>query len=143
MLVVYYVMLRLLLSYVMLRYVMSCYVNLRYITLRFVSGPYASTFENFLICRVRCLSSKWQCLTLAFVHKGQRKIMFEMAWYFACMLVSLFYNPETLNTIEGKTSRIRLAVVCCVLFNPLKTKRRPLYLKTQYVPRCKHFSSRL
>ena len=25
----------------------------------------------------------------------------------------------------------------------LKTKRRPLYLKTQSVPRCKHFSSRL
>jgi len=28
-------------------------------------------------------------------------------------------------------------------FNPLKTKRRPLYLKTQSVPRCKHFSFRL
>jgi hypothetical protein len=28
-------------------------------------------------------------------------------------------------------------------FNPLKTKRRPLYLKTLSVPRSKHFSSRL
>jgi len=28
-------------------------------------------------------------------------------------------------------------------FNPLKTKRRLLYLKTQSIPRCKHFSSRL
>jgi len=27
--------------------------------------------------------------------------------------------------------------------NLLKTKRRPLYLKTQSVPRCKHFSFRL
>ena len=27
--------------------------------------------------------------------------------------------------------------------NLLKTRRRPLYLKTQFVPRCKHFSSRL
>ena len=27
--------------------------------------------------------------------------------------------------------------------NPLKPKRRPLYLKTQSVPRCKHFLSRL
>ena len=27
--------------------------------------------------------------------------------------------------------------------NPLKTKRRPLYLKTQSVPRCEHFSSGL
>ena len=30
-----------------------------------------------------------------------------------------------------------------IVFNPLKTKRRPLYLKTQFLPRCKHFSSRL
>jgi len=30
-----------------------------------------------------------------------------------------------------------------IKFNPLKTKRRLLYLKTQSVPRCKHFSSRL
>jgi len=27
--------------------------------------------------------------------------------------------------------------------NPLKTKRRPLYLMAQSVPRSKHFSSRL
>jgi len=27
--------------------------------------------------------------------------------------------------------------------NPLKTKRTPLYLKTQSVPRCKHLLSRL
>ena len=31
----------------------------------------------------------------------------------------------------------------CVIINPLKTKRRLLYLKTQFVPRSKHFSSRL
>jgi hypothetical protein len=29
------------------------------------------------------------------------------------------------------------------LFTPFKTNRRPLYLKTQSVPLCKHFSSRL
>ena len=29
------------------------------------------------------------------------------------------------------------------IINHLKTKRRLLYLKTQFVPRCKHFSSRL
>jgi len=29
------------------------------------------------------------------------------------------------------------------IFNPLKTKLRLVYLKTQSVPRCKHFSSRL
>ena len=31
----------------------------------------------------------------------------------------------------------------CWDVNPLKTKRRLLYLKTQFVPRSKHFSSRL
>jgi hypothetical protein len=30
-----------------------------------------------------------------------------------------------------------------VVVNPLQTKRRPLYLKPQSVPRCKHFSSLL
>jgi len=29
------------------------------------------------------------------------------------------------------------------IINPLNTKRRSLYLKTQTVPCCKHFSSRL
>jgi len=38
---------------------------------------------------------------------------------------------------------IKLRNICNVVFNLLKTKRRPLYLKTQSVPRCKHFSSRL
>ena len=34
--------------------------------------------------------------------------------------------------------------VCVVpLLNPLKTNVRPLYLKAQFVPRCKHSSSRL
>ena len=41
----------------------------------------------------------------------------------------------------------RLFVNFCRSFKqlviPLKTKRRPLYLKTQSVPRCKHFSSGL
>ena len=40
-----------------------------------------------------------------------------------------------------KLKRTRSEVIN--LFNPLKTKRRLLYLKTQFVPRSKHFSSRL
>ena len=31
----------------------------------------------------------------------------------------------------------------CLYINPLSTKHRLFYLKTQFVPRCKHFSSRL
>jgi hypothetical protein len=36
-----------------------------------------------------------------------------------------------------------LLSLCEVFINSLKTKLRPLYLKTQSVPRRKHFSSRL
>ena len=38
---------------------------------------------------------------------------------------------------------LQFAVGSTVLVNPLKTKRRLLYLKTQFVPCSKHFSSRL
>jgi len=34
-----------------------------------------------------------------------------------------------------------MLLVSCSLFNPLKTKRTQLYLKTQSVPRCKLFHS--
>ena len=38
-------------------------------------------------------------------------------------------------------SALIIALLTFVPFNPLKTKRRPLYLNTQSVPRSKHFSS--
>ena len=39
--------------------------------------------------------------------------------------------------------KLRLKKCKSFTFNPLNTKRRSLYLKTQSVPRSKHFSSRL
>ena len=45
---------------------------------------------------------------------------------------------------EGFKTKVRYCLdmeIGCI--NPVKMKRRPLYLKTQSVPRCKHFSSRL
>ena len=41
------------------------------------------------------------------------------------------------------TSHINISIRVNIKVNPLKTKRRLLYLKTQFVPRSKHFSSRL
>ena len=38
---------------------------------------------------------------------------------------------------------LKANTLCTTSFNPLNTKRRLLYLKTQFVPRSKHFSSRL
>jgi hypothetical protein len=57
-------------------------------------------------------------------------------------------NTIVLRNIRYLVSRVKTAVyyhilVGAVAVNPLKTKRGPLYLKTQSVPRCKHFPSRL
>ena len=51
------------------------------------------------------------------------------------ILIHSFPSTQT----KGERVRVRINWE----FNPLKTKRRPLYLKAQFVPRSKHFSSRL
>ena len=56
-------------------------------------------------------------------------------WKFLHWFDSMLTAVMPIRTIRAIRS------VC--IFNPLKTKRRVLYLKTQSVPRCKHFSSRL
>ena len=54
-------------------------------------------------------------------------------------------NPIlNINSVICKKNLIPLNVdFSLFLINPLKTKRRLLYLKTQFVPRSKRFSSRL
>ena len=39
--------------------------------------------------------------------------------------------------------QLTIAASAAVYFNPLNTKRSLLYLKTQFVPQSKHFSSQL
>ena len=65
-------------------------------------------------------------------------------------------NKHNINSL-GKNKNYDLERTICVLASseeiavevrakkiiPLKTKRRPLYLNSQSVPRCKHFLSRL
>ena len=50
---------------------------------------------------------------------------------------SVHWNYVKLHFLLQTGPRLNLGI------NPLKTKRRLLYLKTQFVPRSKHFSSRL
>jgi hypothetical protein len=55
-------------------------------------------------------------------------------WSSTCLyLFASFYNSVDI----GNKSQFSMFI------NPLKTKPRPLYLKVQSVPRCKHFSTRL
>jgi hypothetical protein len=51
---------------------------------------------------------------------------------FSAPPVPLHYRPQIYNVPKRN-----------LYISPLKTKRRPLYLKTQSVPRSKRFSSRL
>jgi hypothetical protein len=67
------------------------------------------------------------------------------------------FQPKTNSMESALSAKTKVSLMCSqrhllktlahravqLRFIPLKTKRRPLYLKTQSVPRCKHFSSRL
>jgi hypothetical protein len=65
----------------------------------------------------------------------------KLQMYF-CLGLHIFYLFIPSSFTSVLVSVIWLLEECrCV--NPLQTKRRPLYLKTQSVPRCKHFSSGL
>jgi hypothetical protein len=52
-------------------------------------------------------------------------------------------NPENGSFLPKRLSLPGIDHIPAVLINPLKTKLRPLYLKSQFVPRSKHFSSLL
>jgi hypothetical protein len=43
------------------------------------------------------------------------------------------------NKNDDDDDEIIIIIIIIIIINPLKTKSRPLYLKTQFVPRCKHF----
>ena len=53
----------------------------------------------------------------------------------------LEHSPDATNQVSHPYRGTDKATL--LFINPLKTKRRLLYLKTQFVPRSKHFSSRL
>jgi len=75
----------------------------------------------------------------------------------SCVLVSMLHDSVRFIVFSAAYVNVTLTLNICIItegicmhkicmqrcFNPLQTKRRPLYLKTQSIPRCKHFSSPL
>ena len=59
-------------------------------------------------------------------------------WHFSLQPLHLLTGDYGEPRFEGEVNRTNAAN-----FNLLNMKRRLLYLKTQFVPRSKHFSSRL
>ena len=76
---------------------------------------------NFV--RVKCLGEKW----------GTKSCLFPRQ-----SLNMLFYDLHFFTLISFVFIALQISYQ---LINPLKTKLRPLYLKTQFVPRSKHFIS--
>ena len=114
-----------------------------------ISGMTAFVGNDFFattICWV------WLCLSgmTTFV-----RVYFRAAWgtarkYMPNVILAIFWRRREISIFHMRTEAVLLcqfdlsfAVHRRLVFNLLKTKRRPLYLKTQSVPRCKHFSSRL
>jgi hypothetical protein len=50
----------------------------------------------------------------------------------------MYESVEFIN-VTGAGTNIKARTACLFCVNPLNTKRRPLYLKTQFVPCGKHF----
>ena len=82
------------------------------------------------------------------LRRGSARLTFQLGPIVEYKLQLLWYT-EKKNVVQTNIKALCLEycilgqtrIVC--IFNPLKTKRRLLYLKTQFVPRSKHFSSRL
>jgi hypothetical protein len=61
----------------------------------------------------------------------------------SCHLCEFLNTTLSLMTSKSQYTVSQLTKPSVLRVKPLHTKRRTLYLKTQSVPRCKHFSSRL
>ena len=74
-----------------------------------------------------------------------RRTSHRFADHCACASYRLLRLPlrRSRALVSSAFPHVSFAYVLGYYLNPLHTKGRPLYLKTQYVPRCKHFSSRL
>jgi len=81
---------------------------------------------NVCVCECECV-----CVVLSIKEGEQLKYFLQMYVFIKfrmkIMCLNLPYNKSTFN----------------VYFNLLKTKRNPLYIRNQSVPRCKHFPPRL
>ena len=102
------------------------------------------------LCVSECAWQKvWDCVCVT-QHDLAAPQVTDMAALHASFLAFIIHSKRK-NSRPSKYGILTLyllvlqhfsAFVCCAI-NPLKTKRRLLYLKTQFVPRSKHFSSRL
>jgi hypothetical protein len=106
----------------------------------------AASFINLFFSDVSCPYFRRNILLQTFITKFHIFIIFDRWEIEYCgSQVSFSYFDITLPYVSkylfiSILSRYHLFISC---FNPLKAKHGLFYLKTQYVPRCKHFSSRL
>jgi hypothetical protein len=106
----------------------------------FVIGSYQGSefYDSFVLNVTPCSFVRRTNYALPY-HKMLYIFLFHLTPIF-----SLLYNGyRVIPGFKASGSCRRPSTPSSTEVNPLKTKRRPLYLKAQLVPRCKHFSTRL
>jgi hypothetical protein len=78
------------------------------------------------------------CLSIYFLDRSPYWRQIELL----CKILSYDRKLRCERDVSG-ASALQIFAFQRAIINPLRTKRRLLYLKTQSVPRCKHFSTRL
>ena len=95
-----------------------------------VSLPWVIYFEAFYLHAV----SRFSCIPVI----CPKLVLFLTPLQFVLLFCNL---SKCILLFLSCNSSLLLLFFCRPLLNPLKPKRNPLYLKTQSVPRCKHFIS--
>ena len=97
------------------------------------------------LCRICvCLCVRQLCMSHLSVSANVSLCVYVHV--FRLRLCPILSQSKSNSPFLAQTCVLYLVLITWLCFNSLKllkTKRRPLYLKTQFVPRSKHFSSQL
>ena len=108
--------------------------------------PYETLYYSCTACYHTSLGAMVQMVSIICPSKMNRPvclICITLIIVYITVVIIIIMIIRAWSWKKISCSIIGDALSCDPKFNPLNTKRRLLYLKTKFVPRSKHFSSRL
>ena len=118
-------------SYIQAEIISSLFLNLFYFIFFFARRAWSNTLHNDVGLQANTANGK-----------SNRWIFLQKQIFSRLIIVIKFLTSFYLYT-EASIKDCVLLAIWKLMFNRLKTNGRLFYLKTQFVPRSKHFSSRL